>query len=150
MAKKTPVLFLCTHNAARSQMAQAFLRKYGGDDFEAHSAGLQPTEVHPMTKRVMKEVGIDLDAEGHTSKDIYEAYLRPQVHLGYLITVCSNAEANCPIYPGVSERRYWPIADPAAVEGTEDERLTAFRNARDELKARVKAFIAEEGPEANG
>jgi arsenate reductase len=146
MTKKIPVLFLCTHNAARSQMAQAFLRKYGGETFSAHSAGLKPTEIHPMTRKVMKEVGIDLAALGHESKDIYDAYLEPQVHLGYLITVCSNAEANCPIYPGVSERRYWPVQDPAAVEGSEEERMTAFREARDELEARVKAFIEEEAP----
>jgi arsenate reductase len=127
-------------------MAQAFLRKYGAEHFEAHSAGLEPTEIHPLTYRVMKEVGIDLEAEGHYAKGLIEAYFEPQVHIGYLITVCSNAEKKCPIYPGVSVREYWGFEDPSAFEGAEEERLAKFREIRDLIDARVKDFVAAEAP----
>lgn len=142
--KRPSVLFLCTHNSARSQMAQAFLRKYGADVFEAHSAGLEPTGIHPMTYRVMQEIGIDLEAEGHYAKGLIEEYFDKQVHLGYLITVCSNAEQKCPIYPGVSVREYWDLEDPAAFEGTDEEIFVRFRETRDQIESRVKAFIDQE------
>jgi arsenate reductase len=141
--KKPRVLFLCTHNSARSQMAEAFLRRDGEEHFEAHSAGLEPTEIHPLTYRVMREVGIDLEAEGHWCKGLIEEYLNKKVHLGYLITVCSNAEAKCPIYPGVSVREYWGLEDPAAFEGSDEAKLTKFREVRDQIAAKVKAFVAE-------
>jgi arsenate reductase len=143
-SKKPAVLFLCTHNSARSQMAEAFLRKYGNAYFAAHSAGLEPTEIHPMTYRVMQEIGIDLDAKGHYVKGLIEEYFEKQVHIGYLITVCSNAEQKCPIYPGVSVREYWDLEDPAAFEGTDEEVLAKFREIRDQIMARVKAFITQE------
>ncbi len=146
-ATKPRVLFLCTHNSARSQMAEAFLRRDGGGHFEAHSAGLEPTEIHPLTYRVMREVGIDLEAEGHWCKGLIEEYLRKQVHLGYLITVCSNAEAKCPIYPGVSVREYWGFEDPAAFEGSDEAKLAKFRDIRDQIAAKVETFIAEHARE---
>lgn len=142
MAKRPKVLFLCTHNAARSQMAQAFLRKYGSDHFEAHSAGLEPTEIHPLTKQVMEEVNIDLDAEGHHSKGL-DTYMM-KVHVGYLVTVCANAEAKCPVLPGVSVREYWGFEDPAAFEGSDAEKLAKFREVRDQIEDRVRQFIHEE------
>jgi arsenate reductase len=138
--RKPRVLFLCTHNSARSQMAEAFLRKHGGDRFEAHSAGMEPSRIHPLTCRAMAERGLAL--EGHRSKGLDE-YLG-RVHVGYLITVCENAEAKCPIYPGVAVRDYWGFEDPAAFEGTDEERLDKFREVRDQIEARVKAFLAEE------
>ncbi len=144
MAKRPKVLFVCTHNSARSQMAEAFLRRYGADFFEAHSAGLHPGEIHPYTYQVMREVGIDLAAEGHRSKGLIEEYFIRQVHVGYLITVCQRAEAECPTYPGVSVRQYWEIEDPVAFQGSEEEKLARFRAVRDEIEARVKAFIAAE------
>ncbi len=144
MVKRPRVLFLCTHNSARSQMAEAFLRRYAGEHFEAHSAGLEPTEIHPLTRRVMEEVGIDLQSEGHRSKGLIEEYLDKQVHVGYLITVCSNAEEKCPIYPGVGVREYWGFEDPAAFEGTEGERLARFRETRDLIDSRVKTFVEAE------
>lgn len=149
MAKRPRVLFLCTHNSARSQMAEAFLRKYGDEHFEAESAGLEPAEIHPLTQRVMEEVGIDLQAEGYRSKGLIEEYLDKQVHVGYLITVCSNAEEKCPIYPGVGVREYWGFEDPAAFEGSEEERLARFRETRDLIEARVRAFIETETSTAN-
>lgn len=107
MSNKPRALFLCTHNSARSQMAEAFLRKYGSDRFEAHSAGLEPAEIHPMTLQVMSEVGIDLLGNGQRSKGLDEYLMK--VHVGYLITVCANAEAQCPIFPGVSVREDWGL-----------------------------------------
>lgn len=142
MKKRPRVLFLCTHNSARSQMAEAFLRKYGHDAFEAHSAGLEPTEIHPLTRQVMDEIGIDLLAQGHRSKGLDEYFVK--LHVGYLITVCNNAEANCPTLPGVSVREYWGFDDPATHEGTAEERLNKFREIRDQIEARVQAFIARE------
>lgn len=140
--KKPKVLFLCTHNSARSQMAQAFLRKCGGEVFEAHSAGLEPAAIHPMTSQVMREIGIDLEAEGHYAKGLIPEYFEKQVHVGYLVTVCQNAEEKCPIYPGVSVREYWGFEDPAAFEGTEEAVLAKFREIRDQIASRVQVFIA--------
>ena len=132
MKRKPRVLFLCTHNSARSQMAEAFLRRYGDEHFDAHSAGLEPTQIHPLTLHVMQEVGINLEIEGHRSKSLIDEYFTPKLHLGYLITVCRKAEANCPTLPGVSLREYWEIEDPAAFEGTEAERQDRFRRAERE------------------
>lgn len=143
MESKPRVLFLCTHNSARSQMAEAFLRRYGGDRFEAHSAGLEPTAIHPLTYRVMQEIGIDLAQEGHRAKSLIEAYFVPKVHIAYMITVCRRAEENCPIYPGVGAREYWEIEDPVACEGSDEERLACFRRVRDLIEARVKRFLTE-------
>ena len=139
MENKPRVLFLCTGNSARSQMAEAFLRLHGGDRFEAHSAGLEPKGINPHTRRVLAEVGIDM--AGHASKDL-TVYLG-KTHFGYLITVCSNAEARCPIFPGVSARLYWPFDDPAAVDGTDEEKLAAFRRVRDAIETRVLAWLDE-------
>jgi arsenate reductase len=137
MADTTRVLFLCTGNSARSQMAEAFLRLYGGARFEAHSAGLEPRGINPYTRRVLAEVGVDMS--GQTSKDL-TVYLG-RTHFGYLITVCSNAEARCPIFPGVATRLHWPFDDPAAVEGTDEDKLAAFRRVRDAIEARILAWL---------
>jgi arsenate reductase len=135
---KTRVLFLCTGNSARSQMAEAFLRQLAGDRFEVFSAGLEPKGIHPYTRQVLAEAGLDIS--GQTSKDV--AQFLGRVHFGYLITVCSNAEARCPIFPGVSVRLHWPFDDPAAAEGSEAERLACFRRVRDEIKAVIVAWLA--------
>jgi arsenate reductase len=139
MENKTRVLFLCTGNSARSQMAEAFLRLYGGARCEAHSAGLEPKGINPYTRRVLAEVGVDMS--GQTSKDL-KVYLG-KTHFGYLITVCSNAEARCPVFPGVAVRLYWPFDDPAAVEGTDEEKLAAFRRVRDAIEIRILAWLDE-------
>jgi arsenate reductase len=123
-------------------MAQAFLRKYGSEHFEAHSAGLEPTDIHPLTQQVMQEVGIDLAAAGHHSKGL-DTYMM-KVHVGYLITVCANAEEKCPVFPGVSVREYWGFEDPAAFEGSEAQKLAKFREIREQVEARVRQFIEEE------
>ncbi|MEW5869323.1 MAG: arsenate reductase ArsC [Chloroflexota bacterium] len=136
----TKVLFLCTGNSARSQMAEAFLRKYGGDRYEAHSAGLEPKGIHPLTQQVMEEVGLDL--QGQVSKDV-RVYLG-RTNFGYLITVCDHAEKNCPTtFLGISRRLHWSFEDPAAFEGSESEKLARFRQVRDQIAARVKAWLDE-------
>jgi arsenate reductase (thioredoxin) len=137
MENKTRVLFLCTGNSARSQMAEAFLRLYGGARFEAHSAGLEPKGINPYTRRVLAEVGIDMS--GQTSKDL-TVYLG-KMHFGYLITVCSNAETRCPVFPGMAARLDWPFDDPAAVEGTDEDKLAAFRRVRDAIEARILVWL---------
>jgi arsenate reductase len=140
MQQKTRVLFLCTGNTARSQMAEAFLRKYGGDRFEAYSAGLEPSEINPYVYQVMEEVGLDLG--GQRSKSVSE-YMG-KVHFGYMITVCANAEEKCPaVFPGMGQRLFWPFDDPAAFEGTDEEKLLKFREVRDQIEQRIKDWLAE-------
>lgn len=137
----TRVLFLCTGNSARSQMAEAFLRKYGDEKYEAHSAGLEPKGLHPLTIRVMEEVGIDVS--GQQSKGVGE-YLG-KVLFQYLITVCDDADKNCPTtWPGVSHRMHWSFEDPAAFGGTDEEKIVKFRQVRDQIEKRIKGWLAEQ------
>lgn len=146
---KIKVLFLCTGNSARSQMAEALLRHYAGDLFDVFSAGLEPKGINPLTIRVMEEIGIPL--EGHYAKHVRE-YMG-KVHFGYLITVCSDAERQCPAtFPDISHRLHWAFEDPAALVGTEEEKLEKFREARDQIDRRVQAWLSEreaENPEKN-
>jgi len=135
----TRVLFLCTANSCRSQMAEGFLRHLAGDQFEAASAGAQATRVNPDAVRVMKEVGIDISA--HRSKDVSE-FLGQR--FTYVVRVCDKAKETCPIFPNAFRYFDWGLDDPAAAEGTEAERLAVFRRVRDEIGERVRAFIAKE------
>lgn len=137
----TKVLFLCTGNSARSQMAEALLRKYAGNRFEAYSAGLEPGGVNPYTIKVLEEVGVDTSQ--HYSKPL-TTYLG-KVHFGYLITVCGNAEKNCPVFPGMGTRQHWPLEDPAAFQGTPEETLDKFREIRDQIDERVRDWLDEQG-----
>jgi len=137
---KIRVLFLCTGNSARSQMGEAFLRKYGNDRFEAYSAGLEPKGIHPYTARVMEEAGLSL--ADHTSKSV-SVYLGT-INFGYLITVCDQAEKNCPTtFLGISHRLHWSFEDPAAFEGTAEEKLRKFRQVRDQIDEKVRSWVAE-------
>ncbi len=139
------VLFLCTGNTARSQMAEAFLRKYAGRHLRAYSAGLKPGTINPYTERVMREIGIDLS--GQHSKSVKE-YLG-KMSFAYLITVCAEAEENCPTtFPGIGERLSWVFDDPAAVEGSEEEKLQKFREVRDQIEKRIKLWL--EGKDISG
>lgn len=139
---KQRILFLCTGNSARSQMAEAFLRKYGDDRFEVHSAGMEPKGLNPLTVKVMDEIGIDVSAQ--TSKGV-ETYLGKTL-FQYLITVCDDADKNCPtVWPGVNQRMHWSFQDPAAVEGSEQEKLSKFREVRDLIEAKIKIWIVEQG-----
>ncbi|MEI7848770.1 MAG: arsenate reductase ArsC [Chloroflexota bacterium] len=132
------ILFLCTGNSARSQMAEAFLRKYGGEQFEAYSAGLEPKGLNPLTVQVMQEVGIDISQQ--KSKGV-ETYLG-KILFQCLITVCDDAEKNCPsTWPGISKREHWSFEDPAAFEGSNEEKLAKFREIRNQIEARIKNWI---------
>jgi arsenate reductase len=133
------ILILCTGNSARSQMAEGLMREHVGDEFEIFSAGLEPKGVNPLAIKAMAEIGLDISH--HTSKDVRD--FLGKVQFTYLITVCSNAEERCPIFPGVMWRMYWPFEDPAAVEGTEAEKLAAFRQVRDALNAKIQDWNAE-------
>ncbi len=136
--EKTRVLFLCTGNSARSQMAEAFLRKYAGGTFEAYSAGLEPKEINPLTVKVMKEVGLDLSEQ--RSKSVNE--FLGKVHFEYLITVCDDADKNCPtIWPGVNQRLHWSFEDPARFEGTAEQKLAKFREVRDLIDRHLQAWL---------
>jgi len=137
--EKPRVLFLCTGNSARSQMAEAFLRKYGGDQFEVHSAGLDPTVINPYTVKVLEEIGIDTSDQYAKSLETYLG----KVHFSYLITVCSNAEERCPIFPGMGTRIHWPFEDPAAFQGTDEEKTEKFREIRNQIEEKIKDWIAE-------
>jgi len=141
MTPKKRVLFLCTGNSARSQIAEAFLRCYAGDRFEAHSAGLEPKGVNPLTIRVMQEIGYSM--EGHSSKGV-NIYLG-KILFQYLITVCDHAEQNCPTaWPGVNQRLHWSFEDPAAYEGSEEEKLAKFREARKQIEQKVREWVAQQ------
>jgi len=136
-APKPKVLFLCTGNSARSQMAEAFLRKYASDHFEVHSAGIEPSVVNPSTIRVMEEIGMDMSA--HRSKSLSE-YLG-KVHFAYLITVCDRAEQKCPIFPGMGVRLHWPFEDPVAVIGSDEQKLARFRQVRDQIGLKIVEWL---------
>lgn len=132
----TRVLFLCTHNSARSQMAEGLLRAFSGEGFASFSAGTIATQVRPEAIAVMAELGIDIsDQESKTLKRFGEAVFDE------LITVCDQANEACPFFPGARYRRHWSVADPASVTGSEPARLAAFRRARDELRQRIETEL---------
>ncbi|HJY81230.1 MAG TPA: arsenate reductase ArsC [Candidatus Binatia bacterium] len=139
MRKKTRVLFLCTHNSARSQIAEGYLRSIAGSQFEIVSAGLEPAGVHPLATRAMQEVGIDISRQ--TSKPV-------KPFLGevwqYVITVCDHANEYCPIFPFPSRRLHWGFPDPSQASGTAAEQLQAFRRVRDEIFLKIRAWLAEQ------
>ncbi len=133
---KTKVLFLCTGNSCRSQMAEGFLRTHGGGRYEAHSAGTKPSSLNPLAIEVMREIGIDIS--GQRSKNATE-YLG--THFPIIVTVCDNAKEHCPVFPGPSMRQHWPFADPADATGSHEERLAVFRKVRDQIDARIREFV---------
>jgi len=135
--KPITVLFVCTHNASRSQMAEGFLRHLGGDAFEASSAGTEPGELHPLAVEVMAESGIDISGQHAKSVDDFV-----QQRFDYVITVCDDAREACPYFPNAASRLHWSIPNPSAAEGTHEERLAVFRTVRDGIKARVKEIVS--------
>lgn len=139
------VLFVCTHNSARSQMAEALLRARAGDRFEAFSAGTEATAVRPEAIAVMREIGIDIS--GALSKTIDRFLGEP---FDWVVTVCDRARAACPAIPGARQTDHWDVDDPACAGGTDGERLAAFRRARDEIDERVVAFVRAAAPAADG
>jgi arsenate reductase (thioredoxin) len=141
---KRRVLFACTHNSARSQMAEAMLNAWAGDRFQAFSAGTEATGIKPETVHVMEEIGLDLS--GHRSKTIDEFRGQP---FDWFVTVCDDAKESCPVLPGV-RAEHWIIEDPSAATGTADQRLKAFRGARDTIRERLSAFVDAAGRENLG
>ena len=134
------VLFVCTHNSARSQMAEGFLRAMAGAHFEAASAGTEATRVHPLAILVMEEVGIDLT--GHASKTIDAFLSQPW---DYVITVCDSANERCPMFPGGTTRIHWSFDDPSQATGTDEDRLKKFRRVRDEIQGRLRRWLTDYG-----
>lgn len=132
----TRVLFLCTHNSARSQMAEGLLRAFGGESFASVSAGTVATRVRPEAMAVMAELGIDISGQESKTLERFDGEVFDE-----LVTVCDQANEACPFFPGVRHRRHWSIADPALVVGPEPARLAAFRRARDELRRHIETEL---------
>jgi arsenate reductase len=130
---KAKVLFLCTGNSARSQMAEGYLRHVAGDEFEAMSAGIEPKGLNPLAVEAMKEIGIDISRQ--TSKDV-TSFLGQAIP--YVVTVCDNAKARCPIFPRTYKFLHWSLEDPAQAVGSHDEKLAVFRRVRDEIAQRIE------------
>lgn len=138
--EKPHVLFVCTHNAARSQMAEALLRRHAGDRFEVSSAGYHPTIVHPLTRQVLEEVGIDASALEAKST---QAFLG-KANVKYAIIVCGKGEADCPrVFPFAVQTLQWPFDDPTRADGAPDIQLAKFRRVRDEVDTRIRAWLKE-------
>jgi arsenate reductase (thioredoxin) len=132
------ILFVCTHNSARSQMAEGLLRAWGADRFEAYSAGTVATRLRPEAVVVMRELGVDIAAQ--QSKTLAGYLDRPW---DLVVTVCDQARESCPVIPGAAASLHWSIDDPSAVEGDEAQRLAAFRAARDELAGRIRELMRQ-------
>ena len=145
MAKES-VLFICTHNSARSQMAEGLLRHLAGERFEVESAGTEKTHIRPLAIEAMKEIGIDISQQ--TSKTISSLGERK---FDYAITVCDNANEACPIFPGGTQRLHWSFDDPSAATGSDEERLAVFRRVRDEIRRQIESFLNgdREAPSTN-
>ncbi len=131
------VLFLCTHNSSRSQMAEGLLRARGGPSFEAYSAGTQPRSVHPLAIRAMREIGIDIST--HSAKGMEAFASMPPMDL--VVTVCHEAQETCPYFPNARHQVHWGFPDPSRVTGTEEERLDAFRHIRDLIAVKINQFL---------
>lgn len=135
---KPRVLFLCTGNSARSQMAEGYLRHKAGEKFEAISAGTEPKTLNPLAVEAMREIGIDISH--HKSKDVVKL-LGQNIH--YVVTVCDNAKEHCPIFPGTWKFLHWSFPDPADAKGTREEKLAVFRRVRDEIIQRINHELLE-------
>ena len=140
---KTRVLFVCVHNSARSQMAEAYLNAMAGDRFSATSAGLEPGALNPLAVEVMKEVGLDIS--GHTTKSVFDVY-RSGALFAYVIAVCdAEAAQRCPTFPGITRTLVWSFPDPASFTGSWEERLSKTREVRDAIRAKIEEFIRDAG-----
>jgi arsenate reductase len=138
---KQKVLFICVHNSARSQMAEAFLSEICRDQFEAHSAGLEPGKLNPLAVEAMREIGNDISQR--QTQSVFDVFKSGQL-FSYVITVCDETSAErCPIFPDVARRLHWSFPDPAALSGTREERLAGTRKIRDEIRARIEMWCDE-------
>ncbi len=138
MEMKKKVLFICVHNSARSQMAEALLNQMCGDRYEAQSAGLEPGTLHPLALEVMREIGIDISVkETRSVSDV----IKSGQAFDYVITVCDESSTEqCPIFPGVAARLHWSLPDPAQFKGTREERLEQTRQVRDSIESKIEEF----------
>jgi arsenate reductase len=133
---KKKVLFVCIHNSARSQMAEAWANHFCGDFFEAHSAGLEPGILNPLVVEVMKEQGIDISSK--KTQGVLELFKQGE-SFDFVITVCDGASAEkCPVFPGLSQRLHWNFSDPSKAQGTKEEKLAQIREVRDAIKAKIE------------
>lgn len=140
---KTKVLFLCTGNSARSQMAEGYLRHAAGERYEAMSAGIAPQGLNPLAVEAMREIGIDISAQ--RSKDASQ-FLGQSIP--FVVTVCDNAKEHCPIFPGACKSMHWSLEDPAAAAGSRQEKLAVFRRVRDQLRAAIdREFVESHTPQ---
>lgn len=138
---KKRVLFLCIHNSARSQMAEAFLKQLAGDRYEVESAGLEPGKLNPLAVAAMRDAGIDISQ--NATQSVFELF-KAGVRFQYVISVCDAASAErCPVFPGVAERLNWSFADPSSFTGTDAERLAKTIAVREEIRDAVKRWVAE-------
>ncbi|CAK8712772.1 MAG: arsenate reductase [Candidatus Electronema aureum] len=141
MAERKAVLFVCIHNSARSQMAEAFLQQAGGGRFEAASAGIEAGRLNPLAVETMQEIGIDIS--GNAVTNVFDL-LRQGKKFDYVITVCDDASGErCPLFPGQAERLHWPCDDPAKLTGSHAEQLERIRQIREQLRQRVAWFVEE-------
>ncbi len=146
MSDRHRVLFVCTHNSARSQIAEAYLRKYGGETFEVESAGLEPGTLNPFVVRALLEKNIDI--RDKRPQSVFDLWKSGRVY-HYVITVCDReAEEQCPVFPGLVVRRSWPFRDPAKFAGSESEIMDQVREVREQIRKRVIAFLGEFVPVA--
>ena len=138
---KKKVLFICVHNSARSQMAEAFLNLICPDHFEAHSAGLEPGTLNPLAVEAMREVGVDIS--GKKTQAVFDVFKNGQF-FPHVITVCDESSAQrCPIFPGITHRLHWSFPDPSALTGTPEEQLEGTRKIRDQIRARIETWCEE-------
>ena len=139
--EKTRVLFMCVHNSARSQIAEAWLDHLYGTHYEAHSAGLEPGVLNPLAVRVMQEVGIDIS--GKTTRKIFDLYIKDEI-FAYVISVCDLANhEKCPFFPGITKRLHWDFPDPSAVTGNEEEKLEKVRQIRDSIRDKIVKWVEQ-------
>ena len=137
---KQKVLFICTHNSARSQMSEAYLRKLAGDRFEVESGGFEPTTINPLAVEAMKEK--DIDISGNKTNSVFELYKEGRLY-DYVITVCDDSENLCPIFPGITRRLHWAFEDPVSFIGTDEEKLAGTREVRDQIRKSIQDWLDE-------
>ena len=136
---KKSVLFVCVHNSARSQMAEAFLKQLAGDKYEVESAGLEPGKLNPLAIEVMKEAGIDISQS--KTKSVFDFYKQGKQY-DYAVTVCDESQSGaCPVFPGKGERLHWGFADPSGFEGAQEDKIKKTREVRDQVEAKIKEWL---------
>lgn len=139
--QKDKVLFVCVHNSARSQMAEALLKEMAGDRFEAESAGLEPGRLNPLAVEIMKEIGIDIS--GNQTKSAFDLFKEGRLYT-HVITVCDETSAEqCPFFPGITTRLHWSFADPSGFTGTHEEKLEKTRQVREAIREKIAAWLKE-------